>query len=172
MRVPPFEKFTRAMQLIGVLLIGFIIGALIYHSLYVVQMDNLVNNRIELLAKIRQYEDDIKQLNQYKNQHTVIKSITPRIENEAGSQSQRPHLDKVTEAEIIKRLREDLSSFLGQSIYEIDSNAQFARKLLERKVYNDVYEKDYVVEIKTVLVVDNVLHVWITVRTYIKPPSS
>lgn len=172
MRVPPFEKFTQVMQLTGVLLIGLVIGALIYHSLHVVQMDNLVNDRIELLAKIKQYEDDIKQWHQYKNQHTVIKSITPRIENEAGSPSKRPHLDKITEAEIIKRLREDLSSFLGQSIYEIDSNAQFARKLLERKVYNDVYEKDYTIEIKTVLVVDNVLHVWITVRTHIKPPSS
>jgi len=171
-RVPPFEKFVRAMQLVGVFMLGLIIGALVYHSLYVVQIDKLVNQRSELLAKIIQYEDDIQQLNQYKNKHTVIKSILPRIENETNQQTQRPNLDKVTEAELIKRIKEDLSSFLGQSIYEIDSNAQFARRMLERRVYTDVYEKDYAIEIKTMLVVDNLLYVWITVRTHIKPPSS
>ncbi len=48
---------------------------------------------------------------------------------------------------------------------------KFARKLLEKKVYMDVYNKDYTIEVKTILVVDNVLHVWIKVRDYTKPPS-
>lgn len=171
MRVPPFDRFVRGLQFVGVLTLGMIIGAILYNSLYLAQFQALVSLKSELEVKLEQNEQDIKYLKQFKNQHTVIKSILPRIEKEAGQNAGRPELDQVTEAELIKRIKEDLNSFLGQSIYEIDSDAKFARKLLEKKVYMDVYNKDYTIEVKTILVVDNVLHVWIKVRDYTKPPS-
>jgi hypothetical protein len=171
MRMPPFSRFTRGLQMVGVLTLGMIIGAIVYNSLYLAQFEALITLKSELEVKLEQYEQDLKHLKQFKNQHTVIKSILPRVEKETGQNTGRPKLDQVTEAMLIKRIKEDLSSFLGQSIYEIDSDAKFARLLLEKKVYMDVYNKDYTIEVKTVLVVDNVLHVWIKVRDYAKPPS-
>lgn len=171
MRVPPFSRFTRGLQMVGVLTLGMIIGAIVYNSLYLAQFEALITLKSELEVKLEQYETDLKHLNEFKNQHTVIKSILPRVEKEAGQNTGRPHLDQVTEALIIKRIKGDLSVFLGQSIYEIDSDAKFARNLLEKKVYMDVNSKDYTIEVKTILVVDNVLHVWIKVRDYAKPPS-
>jgi len=171
MRVPAFDRFMRGMQFVGVFILGMIIGAIIYNSLYLAEFQALIILKSELEEKLEQYEQDIQGLKQFKNQHTVIKSVLPRIEKEAGQNTGRPELDHVTEAELIKRIKEDLKSFLGQSIYEIDSDAKFARKLLEKKVYMDVYNKDYTIEVKTILVVDNVLHVWIKVRDYTKPPS-
>lgn len=172
MRVPPFERYVKGLQMAGVLVLGIIIGAVIYNSIYVAQFQALITLKSELEVKLEQYETDIKNLKQFKNQHTVIKSVLPRIEKETGQRSGRPNLDQVTEAELIKRIKEDLSSFLGRSIYEIDSDARLARTLLERKVYNDVYNKDYSIEVKTALVVDNALQVWVAVRDYAKPPSS
>ncbi len=171
MRMPPFERYEKGLQMVGMLILGMIIGAIIFNSIHVAQFEAIINLKSELELKLGQYEQDIKLLNQFKNQHTVIKSILPRVEREAGQNTNRPNLDKLTETELIKQVREDLSSLLGQSIYEIDSNAQFARKLLERKVYTDVFDKDYMIDIKTVLVVDNVLHIWINVRDYTPPPS-
>ncbi|WP_424768070.1 hypothetical protein [Paenibacillus sp. sgz302251] len=171
MRVPPFERYVKGLQMVGMLILGIIVGAIIYNSLYVARFEALIILKSDLEARLEQYEQDIKNLKQFKNQHTVIKSILPRIEEEAGQKTDRPDLDKMTEAELIKRIKEDLSSFLGQSIYKIDSEAQFARKLLEKKVYTNVYSKDYTIEVKTVLVVDNVLHVWVKVRIYAKPPA-
>ncbi|WP_169087016.1 hypothetical protein [Paenibacillus sp. PL91] len=171
MRVPPFGRFVRGMQMVGVLILGMIIGAIVYNSFYLAEFQALIILKSELEVKLEQYEQDIQSLKQFKNQHTVIKSILPRIEKEAGQNSGRPDFDHVTEAELIKRIKEDLQSFLGQSIYTIDSDAKFARKLLEKKVYMDVYNKDYTIEVKTILVVDNVLQVWIKVRNYTKPPS-
>lgn len=171
MRVPAFDRFARGLQFAGVFILGMIIGAILYNSLYLAQFQALIILKSELEEKLEQYEQDIQGLKQFKNQHTVIKSVLPRIEKEAGQNTGRPELDHVTEAELIKRIKEDLKSFLGQSIYEIDSDAQFARNLLEKKVYMDVYNKDYSIEVKTILVVDNVLHVWIKVRYYTKPPS-
>lgn len=170
MRLPPFERYVMGMKLAGVLMLGMIIGAILYNSIYLAQFEALITLKSELEVKLEQYEQDIRNLNQFKKQHTVIKSVLPRIEKEAGQNAGRPKLDQVTEALLIKRIKEDLNSFLGQSIYEIDSNAKFARKLLETKVYLDVNHKDYTIEVKTVLVADNVLHVWIKVREYTKPP--
>lgn len=172
MRIPHFAKFKVAMQLIGGVLVGMILGAAVYHSLSIATLEKLMNERTILQAKILQYEEDIDNLNEFKNQHTVIKSILPRIEKEKGQTTERPVIDPLTETEIIKRVKEDLSVFLGRSIFDIDSNAQIARRLLEKKLYQDIYQKDYVIDIKTVLVVDNVLQVWLTVRTSLQKPSS
>ncbi|WP_231637418.1 MULTISPECIES: hypothetical protein [Bacillales] len=155
----------------GMLILGMIIGAIVYNSLYLAEFQALIILKSELEVKLEQYEQDIRHLKEFKNQHTVIKSILPRIEKEAGQNSGRPDLDQVTEAELLKRIKKDLQGFLGQSIYVIDSDAKFARKLLDKKVYMDVFNKDYTIEVKTILVVENVLHVWIKVRDYTKPPS-
>jgi len=172
MRIPPFERFSKGLQMLGVLIVGMVIGAAILNSVYLTQFEALVSLKGELEMKLEQYESDIEMLNRYKEQHTVIKSVQPRITVEARQGAAKPELDKLTEKELLKRIKEDLSSFLGQSIFEIDSDAKLARKLLERKIYTDVYEKDYTIEVKTVLVVENVLHAWVEVRYYAKQPSS
>lgn len=171
MRLPPFDRYVRAMQSFGVLLLGILIGAIIYNSLFQARFNSLISLKSELEMKLDQYEADIDNLKKFKDQHTVIKSILPRIETENGASTAKPKLDLVTEAELIKRIKEDLSVFIGQSIYEIDSDAMFARKLLAKKVYSNVLRKDYTVEITTMLVVDNVLQVWVKVRLYDRPPT-
>lgn len=169
MRLPPFERYIRGMQLVGVLLLGMLIGAVTLNSLFVAKFEALYYTKNELESRLEQYEQDIRGLNQYKNQHTVIKSIQLRLGEDQG---QRLQLDKVTEAELIKRVKEDLSIFIGQSIYEVDSNTKFARKLLERKVYTDINGKDYLVELQTVLLADNVLQIWMAARVHAKAPAS
>ncbi|RJE91114.1 hypothetical protein D3P07_03325 [Paenibacillus sp. 1011MAR3C5] len=169
MRLPPFERYIRGMQLAGVFILGMLAGAVLLNSLFVAQFEALYHTKNELESKLEQYEQDIRGLNQYKNQHTVIKSIQLRL---AENNGKRTHLDKVTEAELIKRVKEDLSIFLGQSIYEVDSDAKFARKILERKVYEDINGKDYVVELQTVLLADNVLQIWMIALPHAKAPAS
>lgn len=170
MRLPPFERYFRLMQLSGVFIIGLLVGAIILNTLHTAQFEALYNSRSELEEKIIQYEENIHNLSQYKSQHTVIKSLKLRIEDENNS-AEKPKLDTLTQNELLKQVREDLSIFIGQSIYDIDSNAQFARKILEKKVYTGVLNNDYTIEMKTVLLVDNTLQVWMIVRKYTPPPS-
>jgi hypothetical protein len=114
---------------------------------------------------LEQYGRDIEGLNKYKNQHTVIKSIVPIILKE-----EEP-LNELVEAELKKRLKEDLSVFIGTSIYQIDDNAEFASKLLKDKIYVSVRGADYRITIRTVLVADNVLQVWVRAVKYERPPA-
>lgn len=171
MRIPQFERYVKGLQMLGVLLIGMLLGAIIYNSIYHAQFEALVNLKSDLEVKLEQYESDIKSLTKFKNQHTVIKSVLPRIEEEAAQNNDRPKIDKVTEAELIKRIKADLSVFLGQSIYEIDTDAKLARRLLSNKIYTNVLGKDYSIDITTILVADNKLQVWVKVRLYARPPS-
>jgi hypothetical protein len=168
MRVPPFERYVRGMQFLGVLLAGMMIGAAALNAMHAGQFEALYNEGKEMEAKLQQYEQDIKHLKYYKSEHTVIKSIVLRIEDEGGA---RPRLDRLAEAELLKRVKEDLSILVGQSIYEIDSDARIARKLLDKKIYSDVFGKDYTIQLTTVLLADNVLQVWMVVRPYAKPPA-
>lgn len=170
MRIPPFERFIRSLQLFGIFLIGIIIGAITLNIFHTAQFEALYNLRVELEEKLTQYEEDIQNLSQYKSQHTVIKSLKLKIEEESN-ETERPKLDSLTQSELLKQVREDLSIFIGQSIYDIDSNAQFARKILEKRVYSGILGNDYTIEMKTVLLVDNTLQVWMTVRKYAPSPS-
>ncbi|MCR2802557.1 hypothetical protein [Paenibacillus soyae] len=168
MRVPPFERYVRGMQAFGVFLLGMIVGAVVLHSLFVAQFEALYQTQNELEAKLEEYDQEVKELTKYKNQPTVIKSLQVRVSREDGGTV----LDKSAEAELIKRVKADLSTFIGRSIYEIDSDAKFARRLLERNVYVDVYGKDYAVEIQTVLLAEYKLQIWMTAKPVAKPPTS
>jgi len=170
MRLPPFNRFVRGLQLVGVFLVGVIIGAISLNLFHTAYFETFYKLRAELETKLAQYEQDIQNLSQYKSQHSVIKSLKLRLEDE-HSEEARPKLDHLTENELLKQVREDLSIFIGQSIYDIDSNAQFARKLLEKKVYTGVLGNDFTIELKTVLVVENTLQIWMSVRKYTPPPS-
>ncbi|MBW7459312.1 hypothetical protein ACFOLF_09155 [Paenibacillus sepulcri] len=159
MRVPPFERYARFSQGAALLVVGAIIGAAVYQSIFFTSFNSLKNVTMEMEDKLQQYEDDIKRLNQFKDQHTVIKSIQPVLE-EAREKPVSPPLDELTKNELKKRIKEDLSVLIGRSIYDIDSDAKLARLLLESKVYMDVHGSNFRVGIKTMLVVDNVLRVW------------
>jgi len=170
MRVPPFSRFVFFLKLIGVFITGCFVGAAILHMFHIAQFEALYHLRMEQQNKLIQYESDIKSLTQYKNRNSVIKSLKVTIENEYSEEA-RPELDTLTEQELLKLVRKDLSIFIGQDIYDIDSDSQFARKLLEKKVYKNISGQDYTIDIKTVLLIENTLQVWMTVRKYTPPPS-
>jgi len=164
MRIPPFERFARFVRYCAILTLGGVIGAAVYHSIYMSSFDRVSQLNHDLQEQLEQYGRDIEGLNKYKNQHTVIKSVVPIILKE-----EEP-LNELAEAELKKRLKDDLSVFIGTSIYQIDDNADFASRLLKDKIYVGVRGADYRITIRTVLVADNVLQVWVRVDKYERPP--
>ncbi|PZD94249.1 hypothetical protein DNH61_17690 [Paenibacillus sambharensis] len=161
MRVPPFARFRRFSSSAGLFILGMIVGAAVYNGILVAKFEALVTQNGDLEVKLEQYEQEIRKLNRYKNQNSVIKTVHTHVERRRTEKTEQGSLDAATEAALRKIIKEDLSVFEGRSIYEIDSDARFARLLLDRKVYT-VLGNDYTVEIKTALVVDNTLTVWVT----------
>ncbi|WP_219836005.1 hypothetical protein [Paenibacillus sp. R14(2021)] len=167
MRVPPFERYARFTQAVAFLVLGSILGAMAYHAVFFMNFDALRNTNTELEDKLIDYEDRIEKLNQFKNQHTVVKSILPIMLDKSESSSVNI-LDEQTKLLLKTQLKKDLSVFLGTSIYKINSNAELARLLLDRKIYTVEGNKEYTVEIHTMLVVDNVLQVWFVATPHVR----
>lgn len=165
MRIPPFERYYRYVRYSVVLLLGSVIGAAVYHSIFMNNFNTVAKLNGQLKEQLEQSGRDIYELQKLQKKHTVIKSIVPIIEDD-----DKP-LNVLVETELKKRLKEDLSVFIGKSIYSIDENADMARTLLKNKLYAGIRGADYQVSIRTVLVVDNVLQVWVRATIYERPPA-
>lgn len=164
MRVPPFDRFRRMSASLGLFVLGMVVGAAVYNGLLVAKFEALANQLYETEEKLGQYELEIRSLTLYKNQHAIIKKIVTHIETNRGPDGSPQPLDAVTEARLKQQLQKDLAAFEGRSVYDIDSEARLARLLLDGKVYRGLETTEYVVEIRTVLVADNTMNIWVTAR--------
>ena len=135
-----------------------VIGAALYHALFQAQFDRVINLKSELEDQLNERDHELEQLSKFKAQHSVIKSLQIRFEDGPVTAS----LDEPTKSRLKAKLHDDLQVLEGSSMYEIDREARLARELLTGKVYKDK-DKNFNLEIKTVLVVENRLQVWVSV---------
>ncbi|MBD2848269.1 hypothetical protein IDH44_23995 [Paenibacillus sp. IB182496] len=175
MRVPQFERYRRTVLAGAVFLIGMLAGAALFNTLYHYQLNALHSTIDGLSSMIEERDHDIRLLDEYKHQHTVIKTVHPYIEEIRTGSAAGSAIDTRTEAELKRRIKEDLSVFIGKSVYDIGSDARLARMLLDRKIYvggavdrrtGGVLEDDYIVTVRTMLVVDSTLTVWVEARVH------
>ncbi|MDR9856448.1 hypothetical protein RJP21_22860 [Paenibacillus sp. VCA1] len=157
MRIPPFSRYRHISQIAAVFVLGAVVGAVVYNAVFQNSYNLLWLSNQDLEIQIKQYEDDIKTLKKYRNQQTVIREI--KIRNE----QQDPPLDPVIVKAIIVQLGDDLDVLRGRNVFEIDTYSKFVRTLLNEKIYK-VREKEYTVEIKTMLLMEGMLQIWVDVH--------
>jgi apolipoprotein N-acyltransferase len=155
MRVPSFERFQKFMQVTAFFICGVIVGSAVYSAMRVDIVDHVIQENIKLQDQLESIKNDLKEANKVRKEN-VIRNIVTIIESPQG----KPDLDILTETALKKALKKDLSVFLGRSIYDINSDSDLAHKLLNKKIYDHIEDKDYEVSTKTILVVDGVLQVW------------
>ncbi|ANY74834.1 hypothetical protein [Paenibacillus ihbetae] len=157
MRVPPPHRFRPFYQAASIFVLGMIVGSIVYNSLYHAAYNKLWETNLAQQLQITQYEDDIATLKKYNKQTTVVREIKIRSEENISAP-----LDPLISKEIVKLMSEDLAVLRGRSVFDIDTDSKLTRSLLNDKIYT-VREKDYKVQIRTMLVVDGVLQIWFTV---------
>jgi len=157
MRVPPTHRFRPFYQVASIFVLGMVVGSIVYNSLYHASYNKLwlINEQQQL--KIAQYEEDIKSLKKYSKQSTVIKEIKIRSE-----QNDKQPLDPLIIKELVRLMGEDLAALRGRNVFDIDTDSKLTRSLLGDKIYT-VREKDYKVQIKTMLVMEGVLQIWVSI---------
>ncbi|MWV44025.1 hypothetical protein GRF59_10305 [Paenibacillus sp. HJL G12] len=158
MRIPPFKRYRHISQIAAVFVLGVVVGSVAYNVVFHTSYNLLWVSNQDLETQIKQYEEDNKTLKKYRNQQTVIREI--KIRNE----QQDPPLDPVVVKAIIAQLGKDLSVLRGQNVFEIDTYSKVVRTLLEQKIYK-VRDKEYSVEIKTMLLMEGMLQIWVDVHT-------
>lgn len=158
MRVPPFDRFLPFMRLSAVFVLGMIIGSVVYNTVWHTSYNALWTSNQDLQFQLQQAQDDNKTLRKYSKRQTVIKEI--KLTAEASSAEK---VDSITLKEIVQRVRRDLEVLRGRDMFEIDSDSKLVRILLNRRIYH-VREKDYIIQVKTMLVMEGMLQMWIEVR--------
>lgn len=161
LRRPTIEKFRRFMQLTAIFILGMVTGSVVYNIIYQTSYNTLWIQNKDLQIQLYQAEEDNKTLKKYNKRSTVIKEIKIRVED------RDPPLDSLAVKEVVQQLHEELEVLRGRSIFEIDSDGKMARTLLNRKIYA-VRDKEYSIQIKTMLVSEGVLQVWIDMRPYVR----
>lgn len=158
MRVPPFRRFRPFYQAASIFVLGMVIGSVVYNSLYHAAYQKMWENNRDQQNLITQYEEDINNLKKYSKQSSVIKEIKIRSE-----QKEKP-IDSIIVKEIIQLMGKDLTALRGRNVFDIDTDSKLTRSLLDDKIYT-VREKDYKVTIRTMLVMEGVLQIWVDIHT-------
>lgn len=161
LRRPTIEEFRRFMQLTAIFILGMVAGSVVYNIIYQTSYNTLWIQNKDLQIQLYQAEEDNKTLKKYNKRSTVIKEIKIRVED------RDPPLDSLAVKEVVQQLHEELEVLRGRSIFEIDSDGKMARTLLNRKIYA-VRDKEYSIQIKTMLVSEGVLQVWVDMRPYVR----
>ena len=164
MRLPPFHRYRRFSQIAAVFVLGMIVGGVVYNSIYHMAYNVLWMTNQDLRIEIEQYKSDIQTLKKYNNTSTVIREIKVRTE-ESKAKEGTAAIDPVTSKEVLRKLAADLEPMRGRSMFEIDSDGKLARLLLDSKIY-PVREKEYTVSIRTMLVMEGVLQIWVEISPY------
>ncbi|MEC0333314.1 hypothetical protein NYE69_13440 [Paenibacillus sp. FSL R5-0527] len=158
---PEIKGFRRFLQLAAVFILGMVAGSIVYNVIYQTSYNVLWIQNKDLQIQLHQAEEDLRTLKKYNNRSTVIKEIKVRVEE------RDPPLDSLAVKEVTKQLHDELEVLRGRNIFDIDSDAKMARTLLNRKIYI-VRDKEYSIQIKTMLVSEGVLQVWVDMRPYIR----
>lgn len=139
-------------------------GAVIYNAIFHVGYNVLWLQNQDLRVDIEQYQEDIKTLKKYNNTSTVIREIKIRSEESKAQEGSTP-VDPVTLKLILSEIRSDLEPMRGRSMFDIDTDSKLVRLLLDGKLYI-VREKEYSVKIRTMLVMEGVLQIWVEISPF------
>lgn len=160
MRIPPFSNYRPLMRMTAVFVLGMIAGAIVYNSIFHLSYNTLWLNNQELQLQIHQNEKDIKTLKKYSKRQTVIKEIKVRAEDSDKGP------DEASLKALLQKLGDELEALRGRDVFNIDEYSKMTRIMLNQKVYT-VREKDYIVQVKTMLVMEGVLQVWVQIRQHV-----
>ncbi|MDP1511290.1 hypothetical protein L8C07_09670 [Paenibacillus sp. CMAA1739] len=158
MRVPPFERLRPFMQLSSVFVLGMVTGGMIYNAIWHASFNQLWTNNQDLQFKLQQAEEDNKTLRKYSKRQTVVKEIK-LIAEEASAEK----IDAINLKELLRRVSRDLEVLRGRDMFEIDSDSKLVRMLLNQKKYT-VRDKEYTIQVKTMLVMEGVLQIWLEAK--------
>ncbi|WP_088547581.1 hypothetical protein [Paenibacillus aquistagni] len=144
---------------LALIIIGMLIGACVYHAIFLHQIQELTMRNLDLQDKLSHYQAENEDLIRYKHQSSVIKSISVHI-----YEQHKQNIPAADEALLKKKLLQDLGGMKGRSVFQIDEYTKLIEGLLTSKVYTNINDHDYTISVRTMLVAEGVLHVWVDAR--------
>ncbi|HEX7055715.1 MAG TPA: hypothetical protein VF260_00785 [Bacilli bacterium] len=155
----PLQNRANRLQQAGLFIAGIIIGGALFMALYQHQFNTIVLQNKTLLAENTDLQGKLADLQQYKRSGSVVKSVEIIVEEEEDNR-----LDDISKVEVKNRVKQDLSIFKGQPISQLPGRIRIARHTFHNKIYANILEKDYAVDIKMAFLIQTELRFYIAVQ--------
>ncbi|QGQ97808.1 hypothetical protein EHS13_24415 [Paenibacillus psychroresistens] len=155
MRVPPFERYEKALAGAGIFLVGLIVGCALFMSIYQNNFSILSIQNQQLRSELKSLKDDIRLngLKQKKSSHALIHSIKVTFERKPEANK----MDEVSENKLREEITQDLQFLYGSEIRKIRDDPLLYRNLLEGKTYHAIQERDYTIYVRSLIIIDDEL---------------
>jgi cell division protein FtsL len=154
-RIPPFNQYERFFAGFGIFIVGTVVGSAIFMAVYQynfsllsiqnqhmrTEMDNLISTNKNLTLK------------QSKAASTKIQSIKVLFEQKTEPNK----LDEISENVLRKKILQDLQFLSGKPIATLKQDPLLYRNLIEGKTYHAIQERDYIISVRTLMVVETEL---------------
>jgi predicted Holliday junction resolvase-like endonuclease len=160
LRVPSFDMVMRYAQGIGLVICGMVIGSAVFMMIYQHNFNELIKLNVSLQTEIEDLQSRIEGLSKDKDHSNSINTIQVSIEKSDEK------IDEIIQNELRNRVKKSLNSLVGQSADTIDP--RMARELFGEKLYPNIHDRDYIVNIRTMLISQGTLHIWISIEVYQK----
>ncbi|MEX2461703.1 MAG: hypothetical protein WD469_10495 [Paenibacillaceae bacterium] len=163
MRVPQFEPYEKSLVGAGFFLVGLIVGCALFMSIYQSNFSLLSIQNQQMRAELEHLKETNRNLNLKEK-----KSTQPDIHRIKVIFEQKPEaskLDEVSENELRQKITRDLQFLNGTAIRKVKDEPLLYRNLLEGKTYHEVRERDYIIHVRTLIVIDDELTVTLNVVT-------
>lgn len=165
MRVPSFERYKSWLSGIGLFIAGMIVGAALFVSIHQAHL-SVLHERVGALANQNKIlTDSIEGLNKYKKNQMYIGKIDviPEFKDQGKT-------DVNVLNEIKRRVYADIKQISGKPVQAVRDAPDVFTDLVDGKVYRSVYEKDYIVSVQRLMVIQTDYILYISCDEYSPQP--
>lgn len=167
MRVPRFDPTSVWLQGLGLFLVGSVVGAVAIMLAYQLNFSLVMSDNLRLIDENRKLKEDLDSARKLTARRSVVTKIDVRVETRddtALDQLARDELKRLVEAEL-KLFKGKSASILGNPEYD-----QIIEQII-RRIYT-VGSTQYLVEMRTIAVLNDELRVWVTARPHVGGETS
>ncbi|MNI04121.1 Sporulation membrane protein YtrI [compost metagenome] len=159
MRVPPFGQYQRFLAGFGLFISGAVIGSAIYMSIHQQQFSVMYVQMHKYQEENAKLKQDVESLNKYRSKQSLISTVHVYLQNQDDTEPFTEDIQQEIEGDVKKELK----IVVGQKAsYVIDARPLY-EKLISQKSYQ-IHDKHYLVEVKSMVLVQSELSVWITAK--------
>jgi hypothetical protein len=159
LRIPPFARYQRLVSSLGLMLSGAIIGSAIYMSIHQYNYTQLYVEMHKYLQENRDLRADIDNLNKTKNKQSLINVVNVHL----VPKNQEELISEDIQKEIESDIKSELKLVIGQKAAFVRDSQPLYEKIITQRTYI-LHDKKYVVEVKSIVLIQTELTVWITAQ--------
>lgn len=150
MRVPSFEKYSGWLSGAGIFISGMIVGAAVFLSIYQEHLSILHERAGALANQNKTLSDNLESLNKFKKNQQYVGKIDVIVELSA---KEKDKVDVNVLNEVKRRVYDDIKQISGKPVSAVKEAPDIFTDLVDRKVYGNVFQKNYLVSVKRLVLV-------------------